>query len=328
MAEAMLEEDFWAVPEKSAQIQREHKFLAEELGEIQRVDELLEVCELSCEIFELEGESDKEALGYFQVLEEKLEELEVSTLLSEPYDGNDAILSVQAGTGGLDAQDWAEMLYRMYRRYAQKEGFTLKLLDFLGDEEAGIKHVTLLVEGPYAYGKLKSEDGVHRLVRISPYNSSGKRQTSFASVEVNPEIAESGEIEIREDELKIDTYRSGGAGGQHVNTTDSAVRITHLPTGIVVQCQNERSQISNRETAMRMLRSKLMEKKLREDKAKLDELRGDAKTIAWGSQIRSYVLHPYSLVKDHRTGEESGNVQAVLDGDLEAFIKAYLQQNV
>lgn len=324
----MLTEDFWAIPEKSAKIQREHKYLQNQLEEIADLDELLEICELSCELFELGESQDKEALSYFKALEKKLDQLEISTLLSDQYDSNGAILSIQAGTGGLDAQDWAEMLYRMYRRHIVKEGFSLTILDFLDDEEAGIKHVTLLVEGPYAYGKLKSEDGVHRLVRISPYNSSGKRQTSFAAVEVYPEIEDSAEVEIKEEELKIDTYRAGGAGGQHVNTTDSAVRISHLPTGIVVQCQNERSQISNRETAMRMLRSKLIEEKLREDKQKQDELKGEGKTIAWGSQIRSYVLHPYSLVKDHRTGEETGNVQAVLDGDLEAFIKAYLQQNI
>ncbi len=324
----MLAEDFWAIPEKSAKIQKEHKYLENQMEEIAQVDELLEVCELSCELFELGESQDKEALAYFKKLEEKLDELEISTLLSDEYDANSAILSIQAGTGGLDAQDWAEMLYRMYRRHIQKAGFALKILDLLDDEEAGIKHVTILVEGLYAYGKLKSEDGVHRLVRISPYNSSGKRQTSFAAVEVYPEIEESADVELKDEELKIDTYRAGGAGGQHVNTTDSAVRITHLPTGIVVQCQNERSQISNRETALRMLRSKLIERKLREDKEKREDLKGEGKTIAWGSQIRSYVLHPYSLVKDHRTGEETGNVQAVLDGDLEAFIKAYLQQNI
>lgn len=324
----MMEEDFWSVPEKSAQVQKEHKNLENQLREIEEVDELLEFCFLSCELLELGEDPGKEAQGYFADLEDKLEELEVSTLLSGEYDENNAILSIQAGTGGLDAQDWAEMLYRMYRRYTQRAGFSLKLLDFLADEEAGIKHVTLLVEGLYAYGKLKSEDGVHRLVRISPYNTAGKRQTSFASVEVYPEVDEKSELEIRDEDLKIDTYRAGGAGGQHVNTTDSAVRITHLPTGLVVQCQNERSQISNRETAMKMLYSRLMEKKLREDKEKLDALKGDSKSIAWGSQIRSYVLHPYSLVKDHRTNHENGNVQAVLDGDLEDFIKAYLQSNL
>ncbi len=324
----MMEEDFWSVPEKSAQVQKEHKNLENQLREIEEVDELLEFCLLSCELLELGEDPGKEAQGYFADLEDKLEELEVSTLLSGEYDENNAILSIQAGTGGLDAQDWAEMLYRMYRRYTQRAGFSLKLLDFLADEEAGIKHVTLLVEGLYAYGKLKSEDGVHRLVRISPYNTAGKRQTSFASVEVYPEVDEKSELEIRDEDLKIDTYRAGGAGGQHVNTTDSAVRITHLPTGLVVQCQNERSQISNRETAMKMLYSRLMEKKLREDKEKLDALKGDSKSIAWGSQIRSYVLHPYSLVKDHRTNHENGNVQAVLDGDLEDFIKAYLQSNL
>lgn len=324
----MLEEGFWNQPEKSAQVQIRHKQLENELSEISTVDELLEVCQLSCELLELGEEKNKEAEGYFKSLEEKLQVLEIATLLSGEYDENNAILSIQAGTGGLDAQDWAQMLYRMYRRFIQRAGFDFKVLDFLSDEEAGIKHVTLLVEGPYAYGKLKSEDGVHRLVRISPYNTAGKRQTSFASVEVYPEVEEGRDIEIKDEDLKIDTYRAGGAGGQHVNTTDSAVRITHLPSGIVVQCQNERSQISNRETAMKMLLSRLMEMKIREDKKRLDELKGESKTIAWGSQIRSYVLHPYSLVKDHRTGQENGNVQAVLDGDLEDFIKAYLQENL
>lgn len=323
----MMAEDFWAVPEESAEVQRKHKYLEAELEEIAEVEGLIEVCELSCELFELGETTGDEAQGYFDSLIEKLNELEISTLFSGPYDNNNAILSVHAGSGGLDAQDWAEMLYRMYSRYIQGAGFGMKVLDFLSDEEAGIKHVTLLVQGPHAYGKLKSEDGVHRLVRISPYNTAGKRQTSFASVEVYPEVDESGDIEINEEELKIDTYRAGGAGGQHVNTTDSAVRITHLPTGIVVQCQNERSQISNRETAMKMLLSKLTEKKIREDRERLDALKGESKAISWGSQIRSYVLHPYSLVKDHRTNLENGNVQAVLDGDLEGFIKAYLQEN-
>lgn len=323
-----MEEDFWSVPEESTEVQIEHKHLKNQLEMIASVDELLEVCELSCELFELGEGQNKEGISYFKSFEKKLDELEISTLLSDKYDGNGALLSIQAGTGGLDAQDWAEMLYRMYRRYLSQEDFSFEVLDFLDDEAAGIKHVTLLVRGYYAFGKLKSESGVHRLVRISPYNSSGKRQTSFASVEVYPEIKDSGEIQIDEEDLKIDTYRSGGAGGQHVNTRDSAVRISHLPTGIVVQCQNERSQISNRETAMRMLHSKLIEKKMREDKQKHDKLKGEAKVIAWGSQIRSYVLHPYTMVKDHRTGEENGNVQAVLDGDLDPFIKAYLQQNI
>ena len=324
----MMEENFWAVPEESAKVQKEHKFLENQLQEIKNVEELFELCELSCEMLELGEGLNKESKGYFTELEKILQELEVSTLLSGEYDKNSCVFSIQAGTGGLDAQDWAEMLLRMYRRYMSAAGFSVKVISLLDDEAAGIKHATLLVEGEYAYGKLKSEDGVHRLVRISPFNSSGKRQTSFASVEVYPEIEDGGdEIELNDDELKIDTYRSGGAGGQHVNTTDSAVRITHLPTGIVVQCQNERSQITNRETALRMLKSKLLEKKRREDKEKLSEIKGDSKDIAWGSQIRSYVLHPYSLVKDHRTGEETGNVGAVLDGEIENFIKAYLQWN-
>lgn len=324
----MLAQDFWSQPEEASQIQKRHKYLEDELKEISQVDELIEVCQLSCEMQEIGEDPGEEALGYFKSLEEKLAQLEVSTLLSGEYDKHNAILSVHAGSGGLDAQDWAEMLYRMYSRYTQRQGFDVKLLDFLSDEAAGIKHATLLVQGPFAYGKLRSEDGVHRLVRISPYNTAGKRQTSFASVEVYPEIQEETDIELKDEELKIDTYRAGGAGGQHVNVTDSAVRITHLPTGIVVQCQNERSQLTNRDTAMKMLLSKLTEKKIREDKEKLDALKGESMAISWGSQIRSYVLHPYSMVKDHRTNLENGNVQAVLDGDLEEFIKAYLQENL
>lgn len=324
----MMKEDFWSIPEESAKVQREHKSLENQLEEIKEVEELFELCELSGEMLEIGEPLSPEGKKYYQSLEKMLQDLEVSTLLSGEYDKNSCVFSIQAGTGGLDAQDWAEMLLRMYRRYMSDQGFSVKVISLLDDEAAGIKHATLLVQGDYAYGKLRSEDGVHRLVRISPYNSSGKRQTSFASVEVYPEIEEGGDhIDLQDDDLKIDTYRSGGAGGQHVNTTDSAVRITHLPTGIVVQCQNERSQISNRETALRMLRSKLLERRRREEKEKLSELKGDSKDIAWGSQIRSYVLHPYSLVKDHRTGEETGNVGAVLDGEIEAFIKAYLQWN-
>ena len=244
---------------------------------------------------------------------------------SEEYDKNNAILSIHAGAGGTEAQDWAEMLYRMYIRWIQNRGYRMTVLDILTDTEAGIKSATLLVEGENAYGYLKSEKGVHRLVRISPFDASKKRHTSFASVDVIPEMAEDENIEINEVDLRIDTYRSTGAGGQHVNTTDSAIRITHIPTGIVVSCQNERSQYKNKEVALKLLKSKLVEIKKLENKEKIEDIQGKYNQIAWGSQIRSYVFHPYSLVKDHRTNAETGNVQAVMDGSLDMFINEYLK---
>jgi peptide chain release factor 2 len=256
---------------------------------------------------------------------ERLERLKIETLLNGKYDNKNAILSLHSGAGGLEAQDWAEMLMRMYTRWAEDKGYKVKVLDLLADDEGGIKSATLLVEGENAYGYLKAEKGVHRLVRISPFDASGRRHTSFASLDVMPELDDTVEVDINPDDLRIDTYRSSGAGGQHVNKTDSAVRITHIPTGIVVQCQNERSQHSNRETAMRMLKSKLIELKEREQKEKIEDLQGEYNQIAWGSQIRSYVFHPYSMVKDHRTNVEVGNVNRVMDGDLDPFIFAYLR---
>jgi peptide chain release factor 2 len=261
-------------------------------------------------------------------LNKKLDEMKIITLLKGPYDKNNAILSIHAGTGGLDAQDWAKMLLRMYTRWAEQKGYKVEILDLQQDPEAGIKSVTLLIEGENAYGYLRSEKGVHRLVRISPFDSSGKRHTSFASIDVMPEIDESVQVDIKAADLRIDTYRSSGAGGQHVNKTDSAVRITHIPTGIVTQCQNERSQHSNRDTAMKMLKSKLIELKEEEQKEKIEDLQGEYSQIAWGSQIRSYVFNPYNMVKDHRTNAEIGNVQGVMDGDLDPFINAYLQKNL
>jgi peptide chain release factor 2 len=259
-------------------------------------------------------------------LEKHLEKMELQVLLHEPHDQNNAIMSLHAGAGGTEAQDWVEMLLRMYTRWAENRNCTVEILDLLYGEEAGIKSATLLVSGENAYGYLKAERGVHRLVRISPFDASGRRHTSFASVDVLPEVEEEAEVPIDSADLKIDTYRSSGAGGQHVNKTDSAVRITHLPTGIVVQCQNERSQISNRQAAMKILYAKLSELKRKEQEQALAELRGDQQEIAWGSQIRSYVFHPYSLVKDHRTEVEIGNVQAVMNGDIDPFISAYLQK--
>lgn len=259
-------------------------------------------------------------------LQKELEKLEIQVLFSGPYDDHDCILTLHAGAGGTEAQDWTDMLYRMYSRFCEKNGFKCEVLDFLDGEEAGLKSITLAIEGPHAYGHFRAERGVHRLVRISPFDASARRHTSFASADVMPQVQEDNEVEINPDDLKIDTYRSGGAGGQHVNKTDSAVRITHLPTGIVVQCQDERSQYNNKDRAMKLLKAKLLEEKVKERERELAELRGEHAEIGWGSQIRSYVFQPYRLVKDHRTNVESGNVDAVMDGDLLPFISGYLKQ--
>ena len=257
----------------------------------------------------------------------KLEDARIAALLNGEYDKNNAILSIHAGAGGTEAQDWAEMLYRMYTRWVENRRYKMSVIDILPDTEAGIKSVTLLIEGENAYGYLKSEKGVHRLVRISPFDSSNRRHTSFASVDIIPEIAEDNDIEINEVDLRIDTYRASGAGGQHVNTSDSAIRITHIPTGVVVTCQNERSQFQNKAVAMKLLKSKLVEIKKIENKEKIEDIQGKYNQIAWGSQIRSYVFHPYSLVKDHRTNAETGNVQSVMDGNIDLFINEYLKMN-
>lgn len=260
-------------------------------------------------------------------LTNKMEDIKIQTLLKGKYDNNNAIINIHAGAGGTEAQDWADMLTRMYTMYANKEGFDFKVLDILPGDDAGIKNITFLISGENAYGFLKAEKGVHRLVRISPFDANSRRHTSFASVEVMPEIDEAPEIQIRPEDLKVDTYRSSGAGGQHVNKTESAIRITHIPTGIVVACQTERSQIQNRETAMKMLYSKLIEKQEAEEMEKLANIKGEIKKIEWGSQIRSYVFCPYTLVKDHRTGFETSNVQAVMDGDIQPFINDYLRKS-
>lgn len=275
-----------------------------------------------------EGEDDelqKEFNKRASDLKKALEKEQLLLLLSEEYDSNNAILTVHAGSGGHDSQDWAEMLFRLYLRWAEREDFKVNILEMLQDEEAGIKSATMLVEGEYAYGYLKSEKGVHRLVRISPFDSAKRRHTSFASVDVAPELPDDVDIEIRPEDLRVDTYRSSGAGGQHVNKTDSAVRITHIPSGIVVSCQNERSQHMNRQVAMKVLRSRLFEKAWEEKQQELLDIRGEKKESTWGSQIRSYVLHPYTLAKDHRTGCEIGNIQGVLDGDIDEFIMSYLR---
>lgn len=266
-----------------------------------------------------------EILQDFNSFKTELEDVKLSTLLSGEYDSKNAIITFHAGAGGTEAQDWAEMLYRMYNHWTERHNFKAKLLDYLDGDEAGLKSASLLIEGENAYGFLKSEAGVHRLVRISPFDASGRRHTSFAAVEVMPEIDDTIEIDIRPEDLKVDTYRSSGAGGQHINKTESAIRITHIPTGIVVSCQTQRSQFQNRDYAMKMLRSKLIEIKEREHLDKIEDIKGVQKEIAWGAQIRSYVFMPYTLVKDHRTGFENGNIQAVMDGDIDGFINAYLK---
>ena len=274
---------------------------------------------------EKEESLEEELKDSIKNLQKEIDKLEINTLLSGKYDKNNAILTIHPGAGGTESCDWAQMLYRMYTRWALDNGYEVKELDYLDGEEAGLKSVTFLVKGSYAYGYLKGEMGVHRLVRISPFDSGGRRHTSFASLEVLPEISEDIEININPDDLRVDTYRASGAGGQHVNKTSSAVRITHIPTNIVVSCQSERSQIQNRDTAMKMLKSKLLNLKEKEHKDKIEDLKGNQMDIAWGSQIRSYVFCPYTMVKDHRTNYEVGNIQGVMDGDLDDFMDAYLK---
>ena len=308
----------------------ESKALKDVNNQYNVIRECIEELEILCELTEMDddGSMIDEAKALFLKTEKLLSDFNLQTLLSGTYDLNNAILSIHAGTGGLDAQDWAEMLLRMYTRWAENKGYKVIVLDLIKDTEAGVKSVTLMIQGTYAYGYLKSEKGVHRLVRISPFDSSGKRHTSFSSVDIMPELDDDIVIDINPVDLKIDTYRASGAGGQHVNKTDSAVRITHLPTGISVQCQNERSQHSNKATAMKMLTAKLFELKEIEQTEAVEDLQGDYSQIAWGSQIRSYVFHPYNMVKDHRTNEEVGNVQSVMDGNIDSFINAYLKEHV
>ncbi len=285
-------------------------------------DDVLTLIEMGIE--EQDEDLAQEAIEEADAFKTYYEQMRIATLLDGEYDRNNAIIALHAGAGGTEACDWNNMLLRMYTRWAERKGYKVQLLDMLDGEEAGVKSVTLQINGDNAYGYLKSEKGIHRLVRISPFDSSGRRHTSFASCDVMPELSDDIEVDIKDEDLNIDTYRSSGAGGQHVNTTDSAVRITHLPTGIVVQCQNERSQIQNRERCMKMLRAKLFEKEREEQMLKIDGIRGEKKEIGWGNQIRSYVFHPYNMVKDHRTNEEMGNTGAVMDGDIDRFINAYL----
>lgn len=320
--------DFWNDNESAQTKLKFQKVLKNKVdqyeGLMQRAEDLEVYVEMALE--ENDDSVEPEVEKSYLDLDADYQKLMLETLLKGDYDANSAILSIHAGSGGTDAQDWASMLLRMYKRWGESKGYTVKTLDLQDDTEAGIKSVTLSFVGLNAYGFLKSEKGVHRIVRISPFDSSGKRHTSFASVDVMPELDDSVAIDINPVDLKIDTYRSSGSGGQHVNTTDSAVRITHIPTGVVVQCQSERSQISNRATAMKMLMGKLIELKEREHKDKIEDLAGDYSQITWGSQIRSYVFHPYNLVKDHRTNAEVGNIQAVMDGEIDIFIDAYLKE--
>lgn len=321
-------EGFWNDPDSAQKFMKEKKSIEDRLDELANLENRMEDLETLVEMAEEEQDETlvPEVEELFAGLSDAVEAVRLKTLLNGKYDKNNAIISVHAGSGGTDAQDWAEMLFRMYTRWCEKKGYKSKLIDMQDDTEGGIKSATLLVEGENAYGYLKNEKGVHRLVRISPFDSSGRRHTSFASLDVVPEIDDDTEVEINSEDLRIDTFRSSGAGGQHVNKTDSAIRITHLPTNIVVTCQNERSQHQNRETAMKLLMSKLIELKEQEKKESLDELKGDYSQITWGSQIRSYVFHPYTMVKDHRTGAEVGNVNAVMDGDLDYFINEKLKQ--
>lgn len=296
---------------------------------IERVDKCekeINDCETIIEILEIENdeELEKQLTEKLSSLETELADFKIETLLKGKYDSNNAIITLHAGAGGTEAQDWTQMLFRMYQMYSEKKGYKIKVLDELSGDEAGIKSITFAVVGEDAYGYLKCEKGVHRLVRISPFDANARRHTSFASVEVMPEIEEMSEIKIRDEDLKIDTYRSSGAGGQHVNKTESAIRITHIPTGFVVSCQTERSQIQNRETAMKMLYSKLVEKQEEDEMKKLNDIKGEIKKIEWGSQIRSYVFCPYTLVKDHRTGYETSNIEAVMNGEIQPFINDYL----
>jgi peptide chain release factor 2 len=315
---------FWEDQERAAQVSAEHARASRRLAmfrEIERdVDDLEPLAELAEEDPEIAGELEEQ----IRAVQSRLDELEEQRLFAGPYDSGDALVTVNAGAGGTDAQDWAEMVLRMEMRWAEKRGFQVELLEVSPGEEAGIKSATFLVKGENAYGLYGSEKGVHRLVRLSPFDAAHRRQTSFAGVEVSPVVPESDEIEIDDDDLQIDTYRASGAGGQHVNKTDSAVRITHKPTGIVVQCQNERSQSSNKAEAMTMLRSKLLELEERKRREEIAREKGEAQDVNFGSQIRSYVLHPYTMVKDHRTDFEMGDINRVLDGDLDGFVRAYL----
>lgn len=326
----MAENGFWDDIERAQKILQSSKSLKTRLEKYNTLESRFEDFKLLLDICESEEDSSllPEIDDEFKNIVKDLDRFRIETLLTGGYDRNNALLTLHAGAGGTEAQDWVSMLLRMYTRWAERKGFKVETIDYLAGDEAGIKSVTLMISGENAYGYLKSEKGVHRLVRISPFDAAGKRHTSFASCEILPELTPEQDIEIRPEDIRVDTYRSSGAGGQHVNKTSSAIRITHYATGIVVQCQNERSQHSNKETAMAMLKAKLIELKERAHKEKIEDLTADEKEIGWGSQIRSYVFQPYTMVKDHRTGAETGNVNAVMDGEIDEFINAYLKGQV
>lgn len=327
LEEQTLEETFWENTQNSQLVLQKISYLKGVISPYnklcQKHEDLLLLTQMA--IDENDDSFENEIKIGIKDIKDVIETITLQTLLTGEYDKDNAILTFHAGAGGTESQDWVQMLYRMYHHFADKKKFKVKTLDYLAGDEAGIKSISILIEGTNAYGFLRSESGVHRLVRISPFDSSGRRHTSFASIEVMPDIEDTASINIRPEDLRIDTFRSGGAGGQHVNTTDSAVRITHIPTGIVCACQNERSQFQNREVAMKMLRAKLIEVKERQHLEKIEDIKGLQKEIGWGSQIRSYVFMPYTLVKDHRTGFENGNVNSVMDGNIESFINAYLK---
>ena len=322
-----LKENFWQDTKNSNKVLARIKNIKNKVNEYQKIESEIQNLNELTELTNIEPDEEiaKDIIKSTKTLEQEIEKLEIATLLSGKYDANNAIVTIHPGAGGTESQDWAEMLYRMYTRWADKNGYKVTELDYLEGEEAGIKSVTFEIIGEYAYGYMKGEMGVHRLVRISPFDSGGRRHTSFASVEVLPEITDDIEIDINPDDLRVDTYRASGAGGQHINKTSSAVRITHIPTNTVVACQSERSQIQNRETAMKMLKSKLLDLKEKEHKEKIEDLKGEQREIAWGSQIRSYVFCPYTMVKDHRTNYEVGNVEAVMDGKIDDFMESYLK---
>lgn len=322
------ETDFWNDQERAQATLKKINDLRMKIDRFKLLEGHISDIQVTIEL--LEEEEDQELMESltekYSIVEKTIEEIHLEILLTGEHDENDVILSIHPGAGGTESQDWAEMLLRMYLRWCDNKGYKVTTLDYQPGEEAGLKSVSLSVEGTNAYGYLKSEKGVHRLVRISPFDASGRRHTSFASIDITPQINDDDQVEINQEDLRIDTFRSSGAGGQHVNTTDSAIRITHIPTGIVVQCQNERSQHKNKETAMRMLMSKLIELKEREHKDKIEDLQGQYGQIAWGNQIRSYVFHPYNMVKDHRTNTETGNVQSVMDGGIDDYINDYLKK--
>lgn len=326
----MLEPEFWNDQDSAQKVISESKALKDVVGDYTELTDEQENLEMTLELLreEFDAEMQEELGADLKAFKVTLEAFELQMLLSDEFDKNSAILELHSGAGGTESQDWASMLLRMYTRWAERRGFKVETLDYQAGDEAGVKSVTLSIKGHNAYGYLKAEKGVHRLVRISPFDSSGRRHTSFSSIEVMPEFEGDVDVEIKMEDVKIDTYRSSGAGGQHVNTTDSAVRMTHLPTGAIVTCQTERSQIKNRERAINLLKAKIYQIRIEEEEARLLEIRGDQKEIGWGSQIRSYVFHPYSMVKDHRTSAETGNVGAVMDGEIDLFINAYLRSRI